>query len=131
MTIKSQTSNMDSSNSHVIISINDHPKADKSQDDQAPTTQVIPDHNPGRKNEEDQEEAKRTPNNNYVSQYIRVKTRMSKHDMKRLTHSVKVGIALVLVSLLYLLNPLYKQVGVNAMWAIMTVVVVFEFYAGS
>lgn len=47
-----------------------------------------------------------------------------------LIHSIKVGIALVLVSLLYLLDPLFKQVGENAMWAIMTVVVVFEFYAG-
>lgn len=54
----------------------------------------------------------------------------SKHDMKKLIHSVKVGVALVLVSLLYLLDPLYSQVGENAMWAIMTVVVVFEFYAG-
>lgn len=54
----------------------------------------------------------------------------SKHDTRKLTHSIKVGIALVLVSLLYLLDPLYKQVGENAMWAIMTVVVIFEFYAG-
>ncbi|KAJ4727494.1 putative Aluminum activated malate transporter family protein [Melia azedarach] len=55
----------------------------------------------------------------------------SKHDTRKLTHSIKVGIALVLVSLLYLLDPLYKQVGENAMWAIMTVVVIFEFYAGA
>ncbi|XP_010255920.1 PREDICTED: aluminum-activated malate transporter 12-like [Nelumbo nucifera] len=53
------------------------------------------------------------------------------HGYKKLIHSVKVGIALVLVSLLYLLNPLYKQVGENAMWAIMTVVVIFEFYTGA
>lgn len=46
-------------------------------------------------------------------------------------HSIKVGIALVLVSLLYLLDPLFEQVGENAMWAIMTVVVVFEFFAGA
>lgn len=52
-------------------------------------------------------------------------------DMKKFIHSIKVGIALVLVSLLYLLNPLYEQVGDNAMWAIMTVVVVFEFFAGN
>ncbi|KAG9144156.1 hypothetical protein Leryth_013801 [Lithospermum erythrorhizon] len=53
------------------------------------------------------------------------------HDTKKVIHSIKVGIALVLVSLLYLLDPLFKQVGENAMWAIMTVVVVFEFYAGA
>ncbi|XVF72424.1 hypothetical protein PTKIN_Ptkin12aG0120300 [Pterospermum kingtungense] len=52
-------------------------------------------------------------------------------DMRKVIHSFKVGVALVLVSLLYLLDPLYKQVGENAMWAIMTVVVVFEFFAGA
>ncbi|KAL3517562.1 hypothetical protein ACH5RR_020151 [Cinchona calisaya] len=50
---------------------------------------------------------------------------------KKVIHSVKVGIALVLVSLVYLLDPLFAQVGENAMWAIMTVVVVFEFSAGA
>lgn len=54
----------------------------------------------------------------------------SKYDLRKLIHSIKVGVALVSVSLLYLLDPLYKQVGENAMWAIMTVVVIFEFYAG-
>ncbi|XVE73159.1 hypothetical protein DITRI_Ditri11bG0094700 [Diplodiscus trichospermus] len=55
----------------------------------------------------------------------------NKHGMKKVIHSIKVGVALVLVSLLYLLDPLYKQVGENAMWAIMTVVVIFEFFAGA
>ncbi|KAL9430916.1 hypothetical protein AB3S75_026165 [Citrus x aurantiifolia] len=55
----------------------------------------------------------------------------SKYDLRKLIHSIKVGVALVSVSLLYLLDPLYKQVGENAMWAIMTVVVIFEFYAGA
>ncbi|KAA3471123.1 aluminum-activated malate transporter 8-like [Gossypium australe] len=53
---------------------------------------------------------------------------MNGHDMRKVIHSVKVGVALVLVSLLYLLGPLYKRVGENAMWAIMTVVVIFEGY---
>ncbi|VFQ82233.1 unnamed protein product [Cuscuta campestris] len=48
-----------------------------------------------------------------------------------MVHSFKVGVALVLVSLLYVLDPLFHQVGQNVMWAIMTVVVVFEFYAGA
>ncbi|KAH1108147.1 hypothetical protein J1N35_011915 [Gossypium stocksii] len=56
---------------------------------------------------------------------------MNGHDMRKVIHSVKVGVALVLVSLLYLLGPLYKRVGENAMWAIMTVVVIFEFFAGA
>lgn len=62
---------------------------------------------------------------NYVTSAI-----TSNCDMRKLVHSIKVGIALVLVSLLYVLEPLYGKVGENAMWAIMTVVVIFEFYAG-
>ncbi|CAN6561317.1 unnamed protein product [Malus baccata var. baccata] len=61
----------------------------------------------------------------------RIIDQISKQDMRKLLHSIKVGVALVLVSLLYLLDPLYEQVGENAMWAIMTVVVIFEFYAGA
>ncbi|PPD93619.1 hypothetical protein GOBAR_DD09450 [Gossypium barbadense] len=55
----------------------------------------------------------------------------NKHMTRKVIHSIKVGVALVFVSLLYLLDPLYKQVGENAMWVIMTVVVVFEFFAGA
>lgn len=58
------------------------------------------------------------------------KQKKSEHDIKKLIHSTKVGLSLVLVSLLYILNPLFDQVGENAMWAIMTVVVIFEFNAG-
>ncbi|KAK6141421.1 hypothetical protein DH2020_024826 [Rehmannia glutinosa] len=54
----------------------------------------------------------------------------SSSDRRRIIHSIKVGIALVLVSLLYMVDPMFKEVGENAMWAIMTVVVMFEFYAG-
>ncbi|KAK7242983.1 hypothetical protein RIF29_37765 [Crotalaria pallida] len=53
------------------------------------------------------------------------------HDTRNMIHSIKVGISLVLVSLLYLLNPLFEQVGENAMWAIITVIVIFEFSAGA
>ncbi|OVA05770.1 Aluminum-activated malate transporter [Macleaya cordata] len=60
-----------------------------------------------------------------------IKQKKGRYDPKVLIHSIKVGIALVLVSLLYLVDPLYEQVGENAMWAIMTVVVVFEFTAGA
>ena len=51
-------------------------------------------------------------------------------DHRKVVHSIKVGIALVLASLLYLLQPLYDRVGENALWVMMTVVVVFEFTAG-
>ncbi|PWA99803.1 aluminum-activated malate transporter [Artemisia annua] len=50
---------------------------------------------------------------------------------QKLIHSFKVGFALVLVSLLYILDPPFEQVGENAMWAIMTIEVIFEFFAGA
>lgn len=51
-------------------------------------------------------------------------------DPRRVTHSLKVGIALTLVSLLYYARPLYDGFGVAGMWAVLTVVVVFEFTVG-
>lgn len=56
--------------------------------------------------------------------------KVGKDDPRRLVHSLKVGLALALVSLLYLTEPLFKGIGENAMWAVMTVVVVMEFTAG-
>ncbi|KAL6564337.1 hypothetical protein OROMI_015787 [Orobanche minor] len=55
----------------------------------------------------------------------------NRNDGRRIIHSIKVGIALVTVSLLYMVNPMFNKVGENGMWAIMTVVVMFEFYAGA
>ncbi|KAK4804467.1 hypothetical protein SAY86_004284 [Trapa natans] len=52
-------------------------------------------------------------------------------DPRRVIHSLKVGISLSLVSLLYLLEPSFKGIGNNAIWAVMTVVVVLEFTAGA
>lgn len=47
-------------------------------------------------------------------------------EPKKVIHGLKVGVALSLVSLFFFIRPLYEGVGGNAMWAIMTVVVVFE-----
>lgn len=47
-----------------------------------------------------------------------------------LAHSAKVGLALVLVSLLFMLEAVHDRLGDNAMWAVMTVVVIFEFTSG-
>nr|GLL32410.1 aluminum-activated malate transporter 2-like [Ipomoea trifida] len=52
-------------------------------------------------------------------------------DPRRVVHSLKAGLALTLVSLLYYLHPLYHNFGVSTMWAVMTVVVVFEFTVGA
>lgn len=51
-------------------------------------------------------------------------------EPRKLVHCVKVGLALSVVSLFYYMRPLYKGVGGNAMWAVMTVVVVFEYTVG-
>ncbi|RZC69637.1 hypothetical protein C5167_032758 [Papaver somniferum] len=52
-------------------------------------------------------------------------------DPRKFIHCLKVGLALIVVSLFYYMRPLYDGVGGNAMWAVMTVVVVFEFTVGS
>ncbi|PHT63628.1 putative aluminum-activated malate transporter 11 [Capsicum annuum] len=57
--------------------------------------------------------------------------RIGKEDPRRVIHSIKVGLSLTLVSLLYLMEPLFKGFGTNAIWAVMTVVVVLEFTAGN
>lgn len=49
---------------------------------------------------------------------------------RKLFHCLKVGVALILVSLFYYVRPLYDSFGGNALWALMTVVVVFEYTVG-
>ncbi|KAG8371321.1 hypothetical protein BUALT_Bualt13G0075600 [Buddleja alternifolia] len=56
---------------------------------------------------------------------------LGKEDPRRIIHSLKVGLAITLVSLFYYFNFSYEGFGVSAMWAIMTVVVVFEFSVGA
>ncbi|KAL1371012.1 hypothetical protein HN51_001239 [Arachis hypogaea] len=77
-------------------------------------------------------------NGNYlkkVKEFPRVAWRsiwkVGRDDPRRLIHAFKVGLALTIVSLLYLLEPLFKGIGQNSIWAVMTVVVVFEFTAGA
>lgn len=55
---------------------------------------------------------------------------MGANDPRKVIHCVKVGLALALVSLFYYTRPLYDGVGGAAMWAVMTVVVIFEFTVG-
>ncbi|KAF5935284.1 hypothetical protein HYC85_026413 [Camellia sinensis] len=52
-------------------------------------------------------------------------------EPRKVIHCLKVGIALTIVSLFYYMRPLYEGVGGNAMWAIMTVVVIFEYTVGA
>lgn len=55
---------------------------------------------------------------------------VGREDPRRVIHAFKVGLALALASLLYLLEPFYHEIGQSAIWALMTVVVVLEFTAG-
>ncbi|GLJ22632.1 hypothetical protein SUGI_0425950 [Cryptomeria japonica] len=50
-------------------------------------------------------------------------------DPRKIIHAMKVALALSLVSLVVLLNPLYVEVGDNPIWAVMTVILVLEFNA--
>ncbi|KAI4364776.1 hypothetical protein MLD38_020827 [Melastoma candidum] len=56
---------------------------------------------------------------------------VGREDPRRAIHSVKVGVSLVLVSLLYLIEPLYERTEGKAIWTIVTVVLVFESTAGA
>lgn len=56
--------------------------------------------------------------------------KLGQDDPRRIVHSLKVALALTLVSMLFYFQPLYEGFGLEAMWAILTVVVVFEFSVG-
>ena len=56
--------------------------------------------------------------------------KIAKDDPRRIIHSLKMALALTLVSLFYYIRPLYDGFGVSGMWAVLTVVVVFEFSVG-
>ncbi|XP_057483129.1 aluminum-activated malate transporter 2-like [Actinidia eriantha] len=66
-----------------------------------------------------------------VSEVAKEAKKLGEDDPRRIIHSIKVGIAICLVSLIYYFDPLYEGFGISAMWAVMTVVVIFEFSVGA
>ncbi|XP_014495025.1 aluminum-activated malate transporter 8-like isoform X2 [Vigna radiata var. radiata] len=66
-----------------------------------------------------------------VINFIKSITKIGKDDPRRVFHSLKVAFALTLVSLFYYSRPLYDGFGDAGMWAVLTVVVVFEFSVGA
>ncbi|KAK9029317.1 hypothetical protein V6N11_026436 [Hibiscus sabdariffa] len=66
-----------------------------------------------------------------VFEFFRTLRKLGQDDPRRVVHSLKAGLALTLVSLFYYYQPLYDSFGVSAMWAVITVVVVFEFSVGA
>ncbi|KAH6830200.1 aluminum activated malate transporter family protein [Perilla frutescens var. hirtella] len=65
-----------------------------------------------------------------VMEKVKETKKIGEDDPRRVIHSIKVGLALTIVSLFYYFRPLYDGFGQAGMWAILTVVVVFEFSVG-
>ncbi|PON57074.1 Aluminum-activated malate transporter [Parasponia andersonii] len=61
----------------------------------------------------------------------RATLKMGNEDPRKVIHALKVGVSLTLVTLLYIMEPSFEGIGDNAIWAVMTVVVVLEFTAGA
>ncbi|XP_040990948.1 aluminum-activated malate transporter 8-like [Juglans microcarpa x Juglans regia] len=57
--------------------------------------------------------------------------KLGQDDPRRIVHSLKVGVAITLVSLFYYVRPLFDRFGENGIWAVLTVVLVFEFSVGA
>ncbi|XP_050937701.1 aluminum-activated malate transporter 2-like [Cucumis melo] len=57
--------------------------------------------------------------------------KVGKDDPRRIVHSLKLGLAAAMVSSFYYFEPLYDSFGASSIWAIITVIVVFEFSVGA
>lgn len=53
-----------------------------------------------------------------------------KEDKNRVIFSLKVGLAVLLVSLLVLIRAPYKEFGTSIIWSILTVAIMFEYTVG-
>jgi hypothetical protein len=66
-----------------------------------------------------------------VSGFAKKVWKIGADDPRKAVHGLKVGLALTMVSGFYYTRPLYDSFGEAAMWAIMTVVVIFEYTVGT
>ncbi|GAB4859839.1 hypothetical protein Ancab_011319 [Ancistrocladus abbreviatus] len=62
-----------------------------------------------------------------IMDFLTMAIRLGKDDPRRVVHAFKVALAISIVSLFYYFQPLYNGFGTSTMWAVLTVVVVFEF----
>ncbi|XP_060169930.1 aluminum-activated malate transporter 2-like [Lycium barbarum] len=85
------------------------------------------------KNKENVGILKKLPASNKVCSFGSNVKQIAEDDPRKVVHSVKVGLAIAIVSLFYYFEPLYNYegFGVSSMWAVLTVVVVFEFSVGA
>lgn len=63
--------------------------------------------------------------------FLRKAWELGVDDPRKVIHCLKVGVALTVVSLFYYVRPLYEGLGGTSMWAIITVVVIFEYTVGA
>ncbi|GAB4859846.1 hypothetical protein Ancab_011326 [Ancistrocladus abbreviatus] len=62
-----------------------------------------------------------------LMEFRRTTKNLAKDDPRRMVHSMKVGRSITLVSLFYYFEPLHEGFGVFAIWAVLTVIVIFEY----
>eukprot|EP01018_Ginkgo_biloba_P007878 Gb_16082 [translate_table: standard] len=68
---------------------------------------------------------------NFMVSFFKKLRKLGKDDPRKIAHAFKVGLALCVVSLMYFADPVFDGIGDSGIWAVMTVVVVFEFTAGA
>ncbi|KAF0915311.1 hypothetical protein E2562_035342 [Oryza meyeriana var. granulata] len=66
----------------------------------------------------------------WAAAFGRTAWKVGADDPRRVVHGFKVALALTLCSAFYYVRPLYVFTGQTAMWAVLTVVVVFEYTVG-
>ncbi|KAF8413261.1 hypothetical protein HHK36_001237 [Tetracentron sinense] len=67
----------------------------------------------------------------YCKGWIQNVWKFCKEDINRVIFSLKVGFAVLLVSLLILIRSPYEVFGTNIIWSILTVAIMFEYTVGA
>lgn len=68
--------------------------------------------------------------NALIKEIARNTKQVGQEDPRRVYHSLKMGLALTLISWLYYFQPTYNAFGDNLIWAVLTVSLVLEFSVG-